>query len=77
MGNGLDGQEMEARPVRRLLAPVQVRDAGGLDGGGVQRARWMDFRQLEIEQTGFASVFHEAGEGLRESWVITDLPLGS
>lgn len=24
---------MEARPVRRLLAPVQARDAGGLDWG--------------------------------------------
>lgn len=31
-------------------------------------------RQLEITQTGFASVFDAAGEGLRESRVITGLP---
>lgn len=39
-------------------------------GDGVQRARWVDFR----EQTEFAGVFGVAGEGLRESRMIMGFP---
>lgn len=33
--------------------------------------------QLVVEQTGFASVFDEAGEWLRDSRMIMGLPRGS
>lgn len=34
-------------------------------------------RELDVYQSRLASVFDAAGEGLRESRVITGLPLGS
>lgn len=69
---------MEARPVRGLLAPFQARDAGGLDGramGCRGQDGWIS--ETVVEQTGFASVFDAAGEGLREPKVITGLPRSS